>query len=94
MFLDALEPEVAATVIKLVRCFDELTPQQRAVAERMVYTTEAIAHQFGIRVTTVRKYIDTIYDYLELKNRETVARYRRDVLLALAYLLRRLRATA
>ena len=94
MFLDALEPEVAATVIKLVRCFDELTPQQRAVAERMVYTTEAIAHQFGIRVTTVRKYIDTIYDHLELKNRETVARYRRDVLLALAYLLRRLRATA
>jgi hypothetical protein len=42
----------------------------------------------------VRKYIDTIYDHLELKNRETVARYRRDVLLALAYLLRRLRATA
>jgi len=94
MFLDALEPPVAATVVKLARCFDELTPQQRAVAERMTCTTEAIAHQLGIRVTTVRKYIDAIYDRLELKDTETVAGYRREVLLALAHILRRLRTMA
>ena len=94
VFLDALEPPVAATVVKLARCFDELTPQQRAVAERMTCTTEAIAHQLGIRVTTVRKYIDAIYDRLELKDTEAIAGYRREVLLALAHTLRRLRTMA
>jgi len=94
MFLDALEPAVAAMVVKLARSFDELTPQQRAVAERMVCTTEAIAHQLGIRVTSVRKYIDAIYDRLELKDTEAIAGYRREVMLALANILRRLRTTA
>jgi hypothetical protein len=42
----------------------------------------------------VRKYIDAIYDRLELKDTEAIAGYRREVLLALAHTLRRLRTMA
>ncbi len=94
LFLDALEPAVATVVAQLAQCFDDLTPQQREVAERMTYTTEAIARQLGLRIATVRKYVDAIYERLDLKGVEAVAGYRRDALLVLAHTLRRLRALA
>lgn len=90
LFLDALDPAVAQQVVDLARGFENLTPQQYEVAKRMTWTPEAIARQLGLKVSTVRKYIDTLYDRLGLKDEEMVAGYRRETLLVLAHTLRRL----
>ena len=89
IFLQALRPDVARFVQEVARRLDLLTPRQLDVAMRLALRPEAIARDLGLSEKTVRNYLDSLYENLQLKDHD-MDDYRRDGIVTLAFLLRRL----
>jgi len=90
--LSSLDPEIAKIVVNVADRFDKLSPRQMQVVERMTKTPAVIADELNLEVRTVRNYQDVIYERLGLRDAwEGVQKVRRDPVITLALLLRRLR---
>ena len=89
-FLQALRPDVALAVQNVEARLDLLTPRQLEVATLLALRPDAIAKVLGLGEKTVRNYLDDLYGTLQLKDHDTDV-FRRDGIIALAVLLRRLR---
>jgi len=90
--LSSLDPETAKIVVNVAERFDKLSPRQIQVVERMTKTPAAIAEELNLEVRTVRNYQDVIYERLGLRDAWSgVQKLRRDPVITLALLLRRLR---
>jgi DNA-binding NarL/FixJ family response regulator len=89
-FLHALRPDVALAVQNVEARLDLLTPRQLEVATLLALRPDAIAKELGLGEKTIRNYVDSVYETLDLKDIATQD-LRRDSLIVLAILLRRLR---
>lgn len=90
--LSSLDPEIAKIVVNVADRFDELSPRQMQVVERLTKTPAVIAEELNLEVRTVRNYQDVIYERLGLRDAWSgVQKVRRDPVITLALLLRRLR---
>lgn len=89
-FLQALRADVALAVQNVEARLDLLTPRQLEVATLLALRPDVIARELGLGEKTVRNYVDSVYETLELKDIATQD-LRRDSLIVLAILLRRLR---
>lgn len=90
--LAALPSPTAALVVHVAEHADALSPKEREVIERLTCSTESIAQQMHISPHTVRNYLDAIFTRCGLKD-APAAELRRDTVLVLAHLLRRLQRT-
>ena len=90
--LSFLDPDVAKIISEVAERFDDLSPRQMEVVERMTKTPAVIARELNLEVRTVRNYQDAIYERLGLREmRGDVQEVRRDPIITLAYLLYRVR---
>lgn len=94
-FLSAMPAEIVEVVVEVAQRYDQLSPRQQQVMDRFTYRPEIIAEDLGLDVRTVRNYQDGVYERLGLK--ESAAggpQVRREAVVVLAVLLRRLRGSA
>lgn len=90
-FLQALRPDVAHIVREVELRLNDLAPRHIDIATRFALRPEAIASELGLETKTIRNYSDNLYEALGLK--EDFQGMRRDSLIVLAVLLRRLQET-
>jgi len=86
------DPTIAKIISEVAERFDELSPRQMEVVERMTKTPAVIARELNLEVRTVRNYQDAIYERLGLREvGGAVQEVRRDPIIILAFLLYRIR---
>ncbi len=88
-FFHALRPDVALVVQNVESRLGQLSPRQFEVAALLTLRPDAIARELGLSEKTVRNYLDDLYENLQLKDHD-MDDYRREGIVALAFLLRRL----
>jgi len=83
---------IAKIISEVAERFDDLSPRQMEVVERMTKTPAVIARELNLEVRTVRNYQDAIYERLGLREvGGAVQEVRRDPIIILAFLLYRIR---
>jgi len=94
-FLAAMPADIVEIVQEAAQRYELLSPRQQQVMERFAYRPEVIAADLGVDLHTVRNYQDGLYERLGLKDALSGAQQmRREAVIVLAVLLRRLREPA